>query len=163
MRCHLTCKRTLSDQLALSMEMVSLALRLSFKTSVLGLPSSGSMRLSCWTNSLAWHIVLRGYRYRGHQIRLGAFSSLAAFMGKQVNHCCNSYFLRSSGVWHLVLYRAGERLAWEPACKSCKMHIFQSTTGHTVLMRAGCISPVTLPNLSKQVVLYCSDHAACYK
>lgn len=100
-----------------------------FKTEVFDLSFSGTMRLAFWTKSLPLHIVACGCSYRGLEIRLGTFSSLAVFMEKQANHCCNYHLVRSGGFWHLVPYHAGETQAREPACEYCRMRIFWSTAG----------------------------------
>jgi len=71
------------------METVYLALKLSFKTLIFNVWLSRTMRLACWTKSLALHVLLYGHSYRGVQIRLETYSSLAVFMRKQANHCCN--------------------------------------------------------------------------
>lgn len=51
------------------------------------------MLVLCW--------VLYQDSYRELEIRLGAYSSLAVFLGKHVHHCSKPCFVRSGGFWHL--------------------------------------------------------------
>lgn len=89
--------------------------------------------------------------YRETGIRLGAYSSLAVFLGKQTHRCCKLCFVGSGGLWLLQNIMPGKHRPGNLPEYTPRVNTSQSAPGKTLLVHAECMSPVMLPNLSKQV------------